>query len=325
MKKQTNELEIVQHGRLNYVNMIFNIISYRSPHMHREFELICNFEGSIICNIGADSICLKDGDFLIVNPNQVHEIISDSSDPFTVCLQIAPDFFKTVNNDINQTEFIENHRCYNSSGDSNNIPSLLLELSNAYLTKKENYDLYCSSIIYMIFYELLKTLAHRSMSSLEKRTSFERAERIGHILDYANAHYREKISLADLAREENLSPTYLSRFIKLNLNRSFQEYIGELRLLHAKYLIQSSQKSLTEICAECGYSNYRYFYSDFIKSCGCSPAEYRSSSPGRTAASAYNSGASPVLRTRTYPSSHAASVEQILSDDEALKKLAEIS
>ncbi len=297
-----HEYEVVQYNNLKYVNMIFNSISYRSPHMHREFELIYNLKGETIYSVGAKSIHLKEGSFLIFNPNQVHEIRSASPGPFTICLQVAPEFFEPVRSDM---EFLSFDSFFLKDYKKRDIPEMLLKLSKAYLSREENYEFYCSSLIYMIFSQLLKLFPYHFMSGQERKSSLEKTQRINRILKYGQLHYNEKASLSELARLENLSVTYLSRFIKENLNRSFQSYIGELRFNNAKRLVISSDKALIDICEECGYSNYRYFYQDFIKNCNCSPNDYRLSQKDDGAG-----GQSPRF-----------SVEERLSPGEALERL----
>lgn len=302
MKNEPHELEIVPHSQLNNVNMIFNRISYRAPHMHNDFELICNFEGDIIYTVGSDSILVPQGSFLIINPQQVHEITSASPNPFTVCLQVSPAFFASVRSDIQQLVFDANY--INVHTDCA-IPKLLLHLSRSYLSQENNYEFYCSSLIFMIFSELLSIFPHHIMSTSEKKTSCERAERISSIINYADRHYTEKISLSDLAVEQNLSLTYLSRFIRANLHRSFQEYIGELRFQHARQLVLHTKTALIDICEECGYSNYRYFHQEFMKYCGCTPSQYRNT----------NTDTYSALSSRN-------STEERLSRTEAVEKIA---
>lgn len=271
-----NEFEIVQPGHLNHVNMVFNKINYRSPHMHPEFELIYNLGGDTLYDMGSDSITLSKGEFLIINSNQVHEIKAISPDPFMICLQIDPAFFEDICPDIQSLEF--DALCPETYANSS-IPEMIRKLSYSYLQQQEHYEFRCCALIYAIFEELLTQLPHHIMTDAEKRFSDEKTERIDRILTYAQSHYMEKISLATLAREENLSLNYLSRFIKVNLNRSFQDYVGELRFQHAKQLIRHSSKNLITICEECGYSDYRYLYQTFLEHCGCSPKEYRHKHP----------------------------------------------
>lgn len=267
-----NEFEIIQAGNIKHINMLFNKIKYRSPHMHREFELVYNLGGDCVYHVGASSVGFKPGTFAIFNPNQVHEIVSISPNPFMVCLQIAPEFFENVDTNIS---FLEFDSFYLPSYENSRLSDLVLSLSYAYLEQQKNYYFECASFVYQIFKELLDAFPYHITTLSEKKNNEEKALRLKRILKYAKEHYMEKISLQDLASKENLSDTYLSRFIKESLNRSFQQYIGELRYNQAEYLINHTNKSLMEICEECGYSDYRYFYQAFMKKSSCSPKQYR--------------------------------------------------
>jgi AraC-like DNA-binding protein len=253
--------------------MLFNKIEYRSPHMHREFELVYNFGCEAIYNSSSVSVLLPSGSFAIFNPNQAHEIIAQDSNPFMVCLQIAPEFFENINVELSYLEF---DAFYLEDYVNARMRELVTRLSYSYLKQEDNYSFECASLIYQIFKELLDVFPHHITTPSEKKSNEEKALRLKRILKYAKNHYMEKISLQELAKEENLSLTYLSRFVKENLNRSFQEYIGELRYNQAKYLVTYSNKNLMDICQECGYSDYRYFYEAFMEHCKCSPKQYRS-------------------------------------------------
>lgn len=268
----SNEFEVIQPDNIRHINMLFNKIQYRSPHMHREFELIYNLGCDTVYHVGSVSMRFESGTFVIFNPNQVHEIVSVGPDPFMICLQIAPEFFENINSDIS---FLEFDSFYLPSYEKANLSELILALSNSYLSQKKNYSFVCASLIYQIFKELLDLVPYHISTASERKNNEEKALRLKRIIKYAKNHYMEKISLQSLAKEENLSLTYLSRFIKDNLNRSFQEYIGELRFNQAKYLIKHTNKNLMEICQECGYSDYRYLYEVFMKNYNCSPKQYR--------------------------------------------------
>lgn len=268
----SSEFEVIQTGNIRYINMVFNKIQYRSPHMHREFELVYNLGCDVIYHVGTISKRFLPNTFAVFNPNQVHEIVSAGTNPFMVCLQVAPEFFDNIDSDISYLEF---DSFYPESFEHSTISNRMLELSDIYLSQKKNYNFECAALIYQIFKELLDILPYHISTLSEKKSNEEKAVRLKRILKYARNHYMEKISLQMLAEEENLSLTYLSRFIKENLNRSFQEYIGELRYNRAKFLIRNSNKNLMEICQECGYSDYRYLYQAFIKNDRCSPKQYR--------------------------------------------------
>jgi AraC-like DNA-binding protein len=82
--------------------------------------------------------------------------------------------------------------------------------------------------------------------------------------------------LKDVAQLEGLSLSYLSFFVKKNLNMTFQEYVGSLRFNHAKkLLLLSENKSMFNISIESGFSDPRYLTKAFKAQTGMTPDEYR--------------------------------------------------
>ena len=59
------------------------------------------------------------------------------------------------------------------------------------------------------------------------------------------------------------------------LGKTPGELIHELRLLHAQYLLSSSDSSLKSICTECGFISESYFYASFRRRFGLTPRQYR--------------------------------------------------
>lgn len=77
--------------------------------------------------------------------------------------------------------------------------------------------------------------------------------------------------LAGVSRE------HATRCMKQYYGITPSEYVNELRLSYAANLFLSSNLNATEICYECGFQNVSWFYSEFAKKFGVTPAKYRKS------------------------------------------------
>ena len=82
--------------------------------------------------------------------------------------------------------------------------------------------------------------------------------RLSRITEYIDTNYSEKITLDELANRENVTKTYLSHFIRENLNMTFQEYISSVRFERALKLLRSSSMCLTDVSVVCGFSDVKY-------------------------------------------------------------------
>lgn len=117
-------------------------------------------------------------------------------------------------------------------------------------------------------FEKVITLLHESTPDYE--------EPIHLMKKYIQLHFREDISLTEIADELKMNPTYLSILFKKKAGISFIRYLTEKRIEEAKKLLASGLKVNT-VSQAVGYNSYRYFCDVFKKITGHTPGEYRDS------------------------------------------------
>ena len=91
---------------------------------------------------------------------------------------------------------------------------------------------------------------------------------------YVDAHYQEKLSLAEIAEHLNISTGYLSIVFKRFTGTTLSDYIAQVKIEHAKELIDSHQYLMYEISDMLGFENPYYFSRVFKKVTGISPRNY---------------------------------------------------
>ncbi len=92
---------------------------------------------------------------------------------------------------------------------------------------------------------------------------------------FVRSHMKEEMQVADIAGMVNMSSSYFSHVFKKEEGISFVEYVYRVRMEHARYLLESSDMKINEIADEVGIFNPNYFSTQFKKSVGQSPLEYR--------------------------------------------------
>lgn len=98
-------------------------------------------------------------------------------------------------------------------------------------------------------------------------------------LDYVDRNYPTKFTLADLAGELYISPTYLCRLFKKETDLNLTEYITSVRVEKAKKLLLSPDLTITQISDLVGYKDAGYFSAVFKRLTGQTPHEFRSHVP----------------------------------------------
>ncbi|WP_044301691.1 helix-turn-helix domain-containing protein [Rhodopirellula sallentina] len=106
--------------------------------------------------------------------------------------------------------------------------------------------------------------------------NLEPDKRLERILSYIDAHWKETIPLAEIAKVARLHPQSLSRYFRRRLGRTFQEYVIELRLSRAARDLLESKRTVSEIAFHCGFNNLANFNRLFLARYQMSPRQYRS-------------------------------------------------
>ncbi len=83
------------------------------------------------------------------------------------------------------------------------------------------------------------------------------------------------LSLELVAKEFNITSTYLCRLLKQQMGVSYKEYLTGLRINEAKRMLQKGNASVADVCIATGYTNVSYFIKVFQKYTGVTPAKYR--------------------------------------------------
>ena len=131
---------------------------------------------------------------------------------------------------------------------------------------------------YSYVYELLDILTEQFQVQLEEigQSRPQRDEvRLQEIIRYVNQNFQEEINLSRLAEQMYLSTSSLSRLFKKNMGCYFADFVNRVRLNHAVKELEETEKTVTRIAADCGFSNLAAFNKQFQNAYQMSPSAYR--------------------------------------------------
>lgn len=275
------EIEVVRYSHVPGINLFFNTVYYRTPHLHSEMEIVMVTEGRMTAVSEKTRVNAEKGDILLFNSTRIHELISANGCTF-LCLQIKAENFRGCQSIYN---VCFDHDCILSSLSADDLACVreqIYDIAYAYIDQLEGYDLYCHCRVGMLVHYLMEKLPHHMMTLKERAERKSRYERMSRLFDYVDHNYMKKILLSDFAEQEGKSMSYLSHLIKDTLNQSFQEYVSSVRLnAAAEMIMDSPDDKLLDICYASGFSDYRYFCRAFRNRMNMTPEEFRK---GRTSA-----------------------------------------
>lgn len=112
-------------------------------------------------------------------------------------------------------------------------------------------------------------------SSFIKKDDVSDSRRIQKAVNYIKLHYNERINLNEVANHVSMTTSSFSRFMKIRTGKNFIEYLNDLRLGFAARSLVNSNKTISEICFECGFNNISNFNRLFKQRKGSTPKEFR--------------------------------------------------
>lgn len=103
----------------------------------------------------------------------------------------------------------------------------------------------------------------------------EKSMNITRAVDYLERHFAEPLDPAELARRVGMSPRNFHRIFLNVTGLAPMAYLQRLRIRKAAYLLQTTDRSVTDIALECGHEDGSYFARCFGKQMGMSPRKFR--------------------------------------------------
>jgi AraC-like DNA-binding protein len=105
--------------------------------------------------------------------------------------------------------------------------------------------------------------------------SLKENERVKKVFNYIEQHFKDPISLDDVAELIHMNPSSFSRFFKKTTNKTFISYLNEYRLNHAIQLLMETELDIKNIGYECGFTNLSNFFRHFKAHTQTTPYDYR--------------------------------------------------
>lgn len=100
-------------------------------------------------------------------------------------------------------------------------------------------------------------------------------ERLNVVCSYTMANYSQPITLEHIAAITNLTTTSFCRYFKLMTNKTYYDFLTEIRISHACRFLIEDKMSIDQIADKCGFYNISNFYRQFKKVIGVTPLTYK--------------------------------------------------
>ncbi len=100
------------------------------------------------------------------------------------------------------------------------------------------------------------------------------SKKINDVFDHIMNNFSGAITLEQVASVANMTPTAFSRYFRQRTQKTFSNFLSEVRIGHACKLLLDEKLNVTEICYECGYNNISNFNRQFKAITKFTPSDY---------------------------------------------------
>ena len=100
-------------------------------------------------------------------------------------------------------------------------------------------------------------------------------KRIDEIYKYVLNNFSKKIKLENIAAIANITPTAFCKYFKSKTQKTFSNFVNEIRIGYACKLLCNEDLNISEVCYECGFNNLTNFYRNFKQITKMIPSEYK--------------------------------------------------
>lgn len=251
--------------------------SMPDKHFHDEHEMMYFMSGE--CNIFLNHTIykLQQGDMVLIPSGYIHKTNyggKGESDRFA---------FRFSNEDIKWLRNIVGNEAINEllSRMVIHVPEQRREyverlLNNMYYEVKRN-DEFSGVFNRLHFRELMLFVVRwiKYEDDMRQEQITVENDLIQDIAQYIYQNFDKNIYLEKLAKQFNISRSYLSKKFKATTGVGFKEYLTNVRIQEACRRLLETNDSITRIALECGFNDSNYFGDAFKRYKGVSPNKYR--------------------------------------------------
>jgi AraC-like DNA-binding protein len=253
-------------------------------HYHPEIELLFIKKSSGTWLIGDHIGHFQSGDIVLLGANlphcfrheYAHISERDKEVGETICVKFEPGIFGDQFLNMPETKEIKSLFSKCNCGlkligeTKDNISGSVLKILEASPGKKLVHLL-------SILEEIAESRNYIELSSkgFVQFSVYKNTERIKHIFEYTFNHYNEKITLDDVAALLNMTRQSFCRYFKNKTNKTYIQFLMEVRIGYACRLLVEDEKNVSEISYHCGYNNISNFNQQFKLITKKKPLEYK--------------------------------------------------
>jgi len=251
---------------------------YQMPcHWHEECEIILIRSGEFDLTLGQETITLGAGDSAFIASGRLHGGIPRSCTYECIVFDMRL-LMKSNDRCKQQIGSIMHHHialqtCYRSSHPLTG--TVLAPLFESLRSRCEGYELITLGCLFRFFGEVYRLKAYQKANP--QTGNDRKVLQLKKVFEIIENDYASHLTLDALSASVHMTPKYFCRFFREATHRTPIDYLNYYRVEMACSELVTTDKSITEIAMDAGFSNPNYFIRQFRKYKGTTPGRYQQS------------------------------------------------
>ena len=272
-----NQIRVHPH-RIAQIN---DINAMRSA-LHEDVEIKCFYEGTATLLIENQTINVKAGDVVVINPYEFHATVKCGEETETGkyhLFMVPLDYLGEGNMDLDLRNLIfeQKNSFINHFSGNESLYNLLMQAVDEHLAQSRGCDTYIRALMSQFFVHLLRSGVSEKSDYLVGTNDIRSFPLIEPALRHIRDNYSHSITLDELADLCSVSKHYFCRVFRAVTEKTAMQYLRDYRITVADTLLSNTDKSITEIAEICGFEGANYFCRSYKAVCGTSPGKRRKS------------------------------------------------
>lgn len=251
---------------------------YDQLHQHEEIQLSYIIEGEGKLIVGDTVNYYKSNDILIIGSHLPHILKSDTNvsgrsemlSLFFTRKSFGNEFFDLEETKILQPFFTRATHGFKATSEKEEMARLFLRLRSA-----EKLDQF---IILLKLLKIAASCEYHSLSSFiyNKQYSDSEGNRMRNIFEFTMSNFKGNITLEEVSDEANMTKNAFCKYFKKRTNKTYFQFLTELRVEHAtKLLLSQNLFTIAEIAYESGFKNISNFNRQFKIIKKATPSDFK--------------------------------------------------
>lgn len=246
-------------------------------HYHKYIELLFSLSTNATVWLAGQRLSFHTGDLIIINSDELHGIVFHTYSEY-ICIKFSPEILYTPEQSLLEYKYVipflskdANKKKFESSELKDTlIPALFTDIMQEWQEKNTAFELAIRSNILKIFSILFRMNEGNNFLL----PNFKLTDALKCTIAYVNEHFNT-ITENEAASFCGLSYHHFSTVFKNATGQNFNTYLTAIKLREAEKQLIFSDKSITDIAYDTGFSNTSHFIKRFQEYKHITPRQFR--------------------------------------------------